>query len=168
MNHVDHIPQTLASHGPVPAETRTHSQHGADMLQPDPRDTFYNSEPLSFSSDPLSTHSLFDSSVSLSLLLLSLCPPTLSFHSLCFVFAFCMINNSFDNVPLVIFNCFFHNILHSPHDWPCSSWKCIALLSLLTNICGQRLPYCPLSRPSVCEYNTHINAHMPNTIAEKA
>ncbi|XDV52601.1 hypothetical protein PO909_021316 [Leuciscus waleckii] len=42
MNHVDHIPQTLASHGPVPAETRTHSQHGADMLQPDPRDTFYN------------------------------------------------------------------------------------------------------------------------------
>uniref|UniRef100_A0A672S2U2 Hexosyltransferase n=1 Tax=Sinocyclocheilus grahami TaxID=75366 RepID=A0A672S2U2_SINGR len=42
MNHVDHIPQTLASHGPVPAETHTRSQHGADMLQPDPRDTFFN------------------------------------------------------------------------------------------------------------------------------
>uniref|UniRef100_A0A8C1IFX0 Beta-1,4-N-acetylgalactosaminyltransferase n=1 Tax=Cyprinus carpio TaxID=7962 RepID=A0A8C1IFX0_CYPCA len=42
MNHVDHIPQTLASHGPVPAETHTRSKHGADMLQPDPRDTFFN------------------------------------------------------------------------------------------------------------------------------
>lgn len=107
--------------------------------------------------------SLFDSSVSLSLLLLSLCPLKLSFYSLCFVIAFCMINNSFDNVPLVIFNCLSHNTLHSPHDWPCSSWKYIALLSLLANICGQRLPYCPLSRPTVCEYNTH----MPNIIAEK-
>lgn len=47
MNHVDHIPQTLASHSPAPAESRTRSQHGADMLQPDPRDTFFNSEPLS-------------------------------------------------------------------------------------------------------------------------
>ncbi|XP_057184478.1 N-acetyl-beta-glucosaminyl-glycoprotein 4-beta-N-acetylgalactosaminyltransferase 1-like [Triplophysa rosa] len=42
MNHVDHIPQTLASHSPVPAESRSRSQHGADMLQPDPRDTFFN------------------------------------------------------------------------------------------------------------------------------
>uniref|UniRef100_A0A8C1V8Z9 Hexosyltransferase n=1 Tax=Cyprinus carpio TaxID=7962 RepID=A0A8C1V8Z9_CYPCA len=42
MNHVDHIPQTLASHDPVPAKTHTSSQHGADMLQPDPRDTFFN------------------------------------------------------------------------------------------------------------------------------
>ncbi|XP_052453761.1 N-acetyl-beta-glucosaminyl-glycoprotein 4-beta-N-acetylgalactosaminyltransferase 1 isoform X1 [Carassius gibelio] len=42
MNHVDHIPQTLASHGPVPAVTHTRSKHGADMLQPDPRDTFFN------------------------------------------------------------------------------------------------------------------------------
>lgn len=159
MNHVDHIPQTLASHGPVPAETRTHSQHGADMLQPDPRDTFYNSEPLSFSSDPLSTQFIwfFCLSISVALEFMS------SFYSLCFVIAFCMINNSFDNVPVVIFNCLSHNTLHSPHDWPCSSWKYIALLSLLANICGQRLPYCPLSRPTVCEYNTH----MPNIIAEK-
>lgn len=168
MNHVDHIPQTLASHSPVPAETHTHSQHGADMLQPDPRDTFFNSEPLSFCSDPLSIPIWFDSSVSLSLLLLRLCSLKLSFSFLCFVFAFCMINNEFDNVPLVKFNCLSHNTLHSPHDWPCSSWKCIARLSLLANIRGQRLPYCPLSRPTVCEYNTHINTHMPNTIGEKA
>ncbi|XP_051978544.1 N-acetyl-beta-glucosaminyl-glycoprotein 4-beta-N-acetylgalactosaminyltransferase 1-like [Xyrauchen texanus] len=43
MNHVDHIPQTLASHIPIPAKIQTHSSlHGADMLQPDPRDTFFN------------------------------------------------------------------------------------------------------------------------------
>uniref|UniRef100_A0A4W6EJY8 Beta-1,4-N-acetylgalactosaminyltransferase n=1 Tax=Lates calcarifer TaxID=8187 RepID=A0A4W6EJY8_LATCA len=36
MNSVDHIPQTLASH------IRGITQHGADMLKPDPRDTFYS------------------------------------------------------------------------------------------------------------------------------
>uniref|UniRef100_A0A8D3D6V1 Beta-1,4-N-acetylgalactosaminyltransferase n=1 Tax=Scophthalmus maximus TaxID=52904 RepID=A0A8D3D6V1_SCOMX len=35
MNGVDHIPQTLASHIRLP-------EHGADMLKPDPRDTFYS------------------------------------------------------------------------------------------------------------------------------
>uniref|UniRef100_A0A8C6P2K4 Beta-1,4-N-acetylgalactosaminyltransferase n=1 Tax=Nothobranchius furzeri TaxID=105023 RepID=A0A8C6P2K4_NOTFU len=35
MNSVDHIPQTLASHIRLP-------EHGADMLRPDPRDTFYS------------------------------------------------------------------------------------------------------------------------------
>ncbi len=68
MSHVDHIPQTLASHGPVPKETHTRSQHGADMLQPDPRDTFFNSKPLSVCSAPLSGTFLFYSSVSLLLL----------------------------------------------------------------------------------------------------
>ncbi|TRY82902.1 hypothetical protein DNTS_011648, partial [Danionella cerebrum] len=42
MNHVDHIPQTLASHARIPAVTHVSSPHGADMLQPDPRDTFFN------------------------------------------------------------------------------------------------------------------------------
>ncbi|XP_073724993.1 N-acetyl-beta-glucosaminyl-glycoprotein 4-beta-N-acetylgalactosaminyltransferase 1 [Misgurnus anguillicaudatus] len=42
MNHVDHVPQTLASHSLLPSDIRTRSQHGADMLQPDPRDTFFN------------------------------------------------------------------------------------------------------------------------------
>nr|XP_040018275.1 N-acetyl-beta-glucosaminyl-glycoprotein 4-beta-N-acetylgalactosaminyltransferase 1-like [Gasterosteus aculeatus aculeatus] len=50
MNSVDHIPQTVASHGRLPAEARPRSlrggggatQHGADMLKPDPRDTFYS------------------------------------------------------------------------------------------------------------------------------
>uniref|UniRef100_A0A4W4HCP5 Beta-1,4-N-acetylgalactosaminyltransferase n=1 Tax=Electrophorus electricus TaxID=8005 RepID=A0A4W4HCP5_ELEEL len=41
MNSVDHIPQTLASHGPIPAEGRAGRPHGADMLKPDPRDTFF-------------------------------------------------------------------------------------------------------------------------------
>ncbi|KAM6960515.1 N-acetyl-beta-glucosaminyl-glycoprotein 4-beta-N-acetylgalactosaminyltransferase 1 [Aplochiton taeniatus] len=65
MNSVDHIPQTLASHTWPPAEPQAKgqgpgmgqgtgqgmgqraygpagSQHGADMLKPDPRDTFYS------------------------------------------------------------------------------------------------------------------------------
>ncbi|TSK45863.1 N-acetyl-beta-glucosaminyl-glycoprotein 4-beta-N-acetylgalactosaminyltransferase 1 [Bagarius yarrelli] len=41
MNSVDHIPQTLASHSRLPIETKTSRQHGADMLKPDPRDTFF-------------------------------------------------------------------------------------------------------------------------------
>uniref|UniRef100_A0A3Q2P9M7 Beta-1,4-N-acetylgalactosaminyltransferase n=1 Tax=Fundulus heteroclitus TaxID=8078 RepID=A0A3Q2P9M7_FUNHE len=49
MNSVEHIPQTLASHVRLPAEFRpqglegaTVTLHGADMLKPDPRDTFYS------------------------------------------------------------------------------------------------------------------------------
>ncbi|CAL8359936.1 unnamed protein product [Lota lota] len=52
MNSVDHIPQTLASHPPPPPSDpegplgqgpggRGRPQHAADMLKPDPRDTFY-------------------------------------------------------------------------------------------------------------------------------
>uniref|UniRef100_A0AAR2L0N8 Beta-1,4-N-acetylgalactosaminyltransferase n=1 Tax=Pygocentrus nattereri TaxID=42514 RepID=A0AAR2L0N8_PYGNA len=41
MNSVDHIPQTLASHSRVSGEAETSSRHGADMLKPDPRDTFF-------------------------------------------------------------------------------------------------------------------------------
>lgn len=51
MNSVDHIPQTLASHIRLPKEVLPQGpeggavmQHGADMLKPDPRDTFYNSK----------------------------------------------------------------------------------------------------------------------------
>ncbi|XP_060892529.1 N-acetyl-beta-glucosaminyl-glycoprotein 4-beta-N-acetylgalactosaminyltransferase 1 [Labrus mixtus] len=49
MNSVDHIPQTLASHIRLPEESQPQgleggsiTQHGADMLKPDPRDTFYS------------------------------------------------------------------------------------------------------------------------------
>uniref|UniRef100_A0A6Q2Z9K7 Beta-1,4-N-acetylgalactosaminyltransferase n=1 Tax=Esox lucius TaxID=8010 RepID=A0A6Q2Z9K7_ESOLU len=45
MNSVDHIPQTQASHSRLPlADKRGHfsTEHGADMLKPDPRDTFYS------------------------------------------------------------------------------------------------------------------------------
>ncbi|XP_056243042.1 N-acetyl-beta-glucosaminyl-glycoprotein 4-beta-N-acetylgalactosaminyltransferase 1 isoform X2 [Seriola aureovittata] len=50
MNSVDHIPQTLASHIRLPEESQPQGveggssimQHGADMLKPDPRDTFYS------------------------------------------------------------------------------------------------------------------------------
>ncbi|XP_067445400.1 N-acetyl-beta-glucosaminyl-glycoprotein 4-beta-N-acetylgalactosaminyltransferase 1 [Thunnus thynnus] len=49
MNSVDHIPQTLASHIRLPEDSQPQSleggsvtQHGADMLKPDPRDTFYS------------------------------------------------------------------------------------------------------------------------------
>ena len=57
MNSVDHIPQTLASHIRLPEESPPRgleegraTQHGADMLKPDPRDTFYSSKSrLSFS-----------------------------------------------------------------------------------------------------------------------
>ncbi|CAB1434549.1 unnamed protein product, partial [Pleuronectes platessa] len=49
MNSVDHIPQTLASHIRLPEESQPRGleegramQHGADMLKPDPRDTFYS------------------------------------------------------------------------------------------------------------------------------
>lgn len=44
MNSVDHIPQTLASHGRSPQDSPSAKRHGADMLKPDPRDTFYRSE----------------------------------------------------------------------------------------------------------------------------
>ncbi|XP_028306164.1 N-acetyl-beta-glucosaminyl-glycoprotein 4-beta-N-acetylgalactosaminyltransferase 1 isoform X2 [Gouania willdenowi] len=49
MNAVDHIPQTLASHIRLPAEFQPRGLeggrvllHGADMLKPDPRDSFYS------------------------------------------------------------------------------------------------------------------------------
>ncbi|KAL2076528.1 hypothetical protein ACEWY4_027875 [Coilia grayii] len=43
MNSVDHVPQTLASHARLPQqEPAPSSQHGADMLKADPRDTFYS------------------------------------------------------------------------------------------------------------------------------
>lgn len=52
MNSVDHIPQTLASHSRLPDSIQPQdleggssaSHHGADMLKPDPRDTFFNSK----------------------------------------------------------------------------------------------------------------------------
>lgn len=50
MNSVDHIPQTFASHVRLPEDSLPQKmeegvtpQHGADMLKPDPRDTFYSS-----------------------------------------------------------------------------------------------------------------------------
>ncbi|XP_029010136.1 N-acetyl-beta-glucosaminyl-glycoprotein 4-beta-N-acetylgalactosaminyltransferase 1 [Betta splendens] len=49
MNSVDHIPQTLASHIRLPEAAQPQGvegvgilHHGADMLRPDPRDTFYS------------------------------------------------------------------------------------------------------------------------------
>ncbi|NWU73268.1 B4GN4 acetylgalactosaminyltransferase, partial [Pterocles burchelli] len=39
MNHVEHIPQTLASHSG--SYLWEQDEHGADMLKPDPRDTFF-------------------------------------------------------------------------------------------------------------------------------
>ncbi|XP_051885163.1 N-acetyl-beta-glucosaminyl-glycoprotein 4-beta-N-acetylgalactosaminyltransferase 1-like [Pristis pectinata] len=48
MNSVDHIPQTLASHGG--GRKLLHRElHAADMLKPDPRDTFFLTPPI----DPL-------------------------------------------------------------------------------------------------------------------
>lgn len=54
MNSVDHVPQTLASHIRLPEVSPPQSlegggsvQHGADMLKPDPRDTFYSSKSAS-------------------------------------------------------------------------------------------------------------------------
>lgn len=60
MNSVDHIPQTLASHIRLPGESPPQGleggsimQHGADMLKPDPRDTFYSSKTVMISGCPL-------------------------------------------------------------------------------------------------------------------
>ncbi|TSK20005.1 N-acetyl-beta-glucosaminyl-glycoprotein 4-beta-N-acetylgalactosaminyltransferase 1 [Bagarius yarrelli] len=41
MNSVKHIPQTLASHTHTLQEVHSSHTHAADMLRPDPRDTFY-------------------------------------------------------------------------------------------------------------------------------
>ncbi|NXM68848.1 B4GN4 acetylgalactosaminyltransferase, partial [Serilophus lunatus] len=41
MNHVEHIPQTLASHSGSHLWEAQQDQHGADMLKADPRDTFF-------------------------------------------------------------------------------------------------------------------------------
>ncbi|KAJ8340101.1 hypothetical protein SKAU_G00347340 [Synaphobranchus kaupii] len=46
MNSVDHIPQTLASHSLSFRHAQSASQHGADMLKLDPRDTFYSRAPM--------------------------------------------------------------------------------------------------------------------------
>ncbi|MBN3300869.1 B4GN4 acetylgalactosaminyltransferase, partial [Amia calva] len=42
MNSVDHIPQTFGSHSRAPLQASEKSRHGADMLKPDPRDTFFS------------------------------------------------------------------------------------------------------------------------------
>ncbi|XP_055505678.1 N-acetyl-beta-glucosaminyl-glycoprotein 4-beta-N-acetylgalactosaminyltransferase 1-like [Leucoraja erinacea] len=53
MNSVDHIPQTLASHGE--GRKMLHRElHAADMLKPDPRDTFFLTPPI----DPSRVHVL--------------------------------------------------------------------------------------------------------------
>lgn len=44
MNHVEHIPQTLASHSGSYLWEAQQDEHGADMLKPDPRDTFFLSK----------------------------------------------------------------------------------------------------------------------------
>ncbi|NXX10741.1 B4GN4 acetylgalactosaminyltransferase, partial [Podargus strigoides] len=41
MNHVEHIPQTLASHSGSHLWEAQRDEHGADMLRSDPRDTFF-------------------------------------------------------------------------------------------------------------------------------
>uniref|UniRef100_A0A8C0IPG0 Beta-1,4-N-acetylgalactosaminyltransferase n=1 Tax=Chelonoidis abingdonii TaxID=106734 RepID=A0A8C0IPG0_CHEAB len=41
MNHVAHIPQSLASHSGSYMSEAQRDEHGADMLKPDPRDTFF-------------------------------------------------------------------------------------------------------------------------------
>ncbi|XP_061306982.1 N-acetyl-beta-glucosaminyl-glycoprotein 4-beta-N-acetylgalactosaminyltransferase 1 [Pezoporus flaviventris] len=41
MNHVEHIPQTLASHSGSYLWEAQQDEHGADMLKSDPRDTFF-------------------------------------------------------------------------------------------------------------------------------
>ncbi|NXL65771.1 B4GN4 acetylgalactosaminyltransferase, partial [Chordeiles acutipennis] len=41
MNHVEHIPQTLASHSGSYLWEAQHDEHGADMLKSDPRDNFF-------------------------------------------------------------------------------------------------------------------------------
>ncbi|NXS61492.1 B4GN4 acetylgalactosaminyltransferase, partial [Brachypteracias leptosomus] len=41
MNHVEHIPQTLASHSGSHLWEAQQDEHGADMLKSDPRDTFF-------------------------------------------------------------------------------------------------------------------------------
>ncbi|NXE56383.1 B4GN4 acetylgalactosaminyltransferase, partial [Casuarius casuarius] len=41
MNHVEHIPQSLASHSGSYLWEAQRDEHGADMLKPDPRDTFF-------------------------------------------------------------------------------------------------------------------------------
>ncbi|NWW65654.1 B4GN4 acetylgalactosaminyltransferase, partial [Ifrita kowaldi] len=41
MNHVEHIPQTLASHSGSHLWEAQQDEHGADMLKDDPRDTFF-------------------------------------------------------------------------------------------------------------------------------
>ncbi|NXD28142.1 B4GN4 acetylgalactosaminyltransferase, partial [Spelaeornis formosus] len=41
MNHVEHIPQTLASHSGSHLWEAQQDEHGADMLKPDPRDSFF-------------------------------------------------------------------------------------------------------------------------------
>lgn len=44
MNHVEHIPQTLASHSGSYLWEAQQDEHGADMLKSDPRDTFFLSK----------------------------------------------------------------------------------------------------------------------------
>lgn len=49
--------------------------------------------------------------------------------------------------------------LCSADDWPFSAGERVATLSVLTHVCGQRLPHRTLPRPAVCEFLTCTCTH---------
>jgi len=52
MNHVEHIPQSMASHSGSYLWEAQWDEHGADMLKSDPRDTFFLSKWMGLSTAP--------------------------------------------------------------------------------------------------------------------
>lgn len=186
MNSVDHIPQTLASHMRLPGDVQPRGlesgsvvRHGADMLKPDPRDTFYSSKSTSHHyglSRFFCPHPGFQLPNWMSSSRSSL-PVTSAFFEICHflwlaVFHYLIIlqlpdsHICWNQISKYIFVCTWTQIftspsliLLSPYDSPLSTGKCSSGLPLLSNLCRQRFSHCKIPRPAVCK---SLLYHLPS------
>lgn len=141
MNHVEHIPQTLASHSGSHLWEAQQDEHGADMLKADPRDTFFLSKCLRMHPCP------FPAGFGAGKRLLrapgsSLCP-SLEWRRLCGNTLGCS------------------GLLHSPchRGFPCGERA--GALCLQPHLRGEGFPHRPLPGPTVRKCHPGDRATLP-------